>query len=279
MSHEKRLKFLSEGLPIIHESAEGYWKASLELDESPREAEVLRGYAEEEAAKVLILMDSVRCPKKLVSGYMGKIVGWFYNHLARLIYAEAIGWRPTHVDELRKYVESVRKSHSVEGAVGEFIMPNLSLYMRESQLYVDVVCEDERDPYWNEPLSTGMGTSFEPLIVKLTRAMSVLGLFSLKGLNAISETWGQMTFSSVEGPVEALHFTRQLVNRLILEEVATETASEEDVKTLINLWQLPMYDFDFGLIEVPLDELKDEQERVLFSEFGLPEGDADVGWP
>ena len=122
MSHKKRLEFLSEGLPKIQESAEGYWKASLELNESPREAEVLRGYAVEEAAKVLILMDAVRSPKKLVPGYMGKIVGWFYNHLTRLIYAEAIGWRPTHIDELREYVESVRKSHSVEGTVGEFIM-------------------------------------------------------------------------------------------------------------------------------------------------------------
>ena len=264
---------------MIHESAEGYWKVSLELDESPREAEVLRGYAVEEAAKVLILMDAVRCPKKLVSRNMGKIVGWFYNHLARLIYAEAIGWRPTHIDELRKYVESVRKSHSVEGAVGEFIMPNLSLYMRESQLYVDVVCEDEKDPYWNEPLSMGMGTSFEPLILKLTRAMSVLGLFSLKGLNATSEIWEQMTFLSVEGAADALHFTRQLVNRLVVEEVPTEAASEENVKTLINLWQLPMYDFDFGLIEVPLDELKDEQERILFSEIGLPQGYAGVSCP
>ena len=142
--------------------------------------------------------------------------------------------------------------------------------MRESQLYVDVVCEDEKDPYWNEPLWTGMGTSFEPLVLKLTRAMSVLGLFSLKGLIATSETWGQMNFSSTEGPSDALHFTRQLVRRLIVEEVPTEAANEEHVKTLVNLWQLPMYDFDLGLIEVPLDELKKEQDRILFAEMGLP---------
>lgn len=60
-----RLALIAEGLPIILESAQGFWKASQQLSELPREANVLEGFAEEEAAKVLILMDVVRCPPKL----------------------------------------------------------------------------------------------------------------------------------------------------------------------------------------------------------------------
>ena len=271
MTYEKRIAFLAEGLPVIHESAERYWRASLQLRTFPREAEVLSGHAIEEAAKILILMDAVRCPKKLVSRYIGKIVGWFYDHLARLIYAEAIGWRPTHLTELREYVGPLRQSHSLEGEVGEFIFPNWCLYMRESQLYADIACEEGKDPYWNTPLSVGMGMStIEPPALTLTKAMSALGMFSEKGLKATSEIWGTTTFSVLEDRRDALSLTRKLVNRLIEQDIPTRTATNEHVQALINLWQLPMYDLNFELIDVPLEKLKEEQERILFAEIGLP---------
>jgi hypothetical protein len=63
MKHDERLTFLAEGLPIILGSAQGLWAASQLLRTMPREADVLRNHAEEEAAKVLIVMDMVRCPK------------------------------------------------------------------------------------------------------------------------------------------------------------------------------------------------------------------------
>ena len=56
---------------------------------------MLEGYAKEEAAKILILVDAVRCPPKLIASKLNRIVGWFYDHLARLIYAEAATGRPT----------------------------------------------------------------------------------------------------------------------------------------------------------------------------------------
>lgn len=76
----------------------------------PREAEVLEGFAKEEAAKILILMDAVRCPVKLLPSKLGTIIGWFYNHLARLIYADAVTWKPMHLAQLRQYVEPRRKA-------------------------------------------------------------------------------------------------------------------------------------------------------------------------
>src|SRR5439155_17953231 len=90
LPEQKRLAFVAEGLPIILDSARGFWEASQQLEARPREAKVLEGFAEEEAAKILILMDGVRCPPKLVSSKLKRIIGWFYDHLARLIYAEAV---------------------------------------------------------------------------------------------------------------------------------------------------------------------------------------------
>ncbi|MGH6818386.1 MAG: hypothetical protein ACREC1_06395 [Methylovirgula sp.] len=63
MKYNDRLAFLAEGLPIILDSARGFWVTSQQLSAMPREADVLRNHAEEEAAKILIVMDMVRCPK------------------------------------------------------------------------------------------------------------------------------------------------------------------------------------------------------------------------
>ncbi len=49
---------------MILASAESFWTAAASLMQAPREARVLEGFAEEEAAKILILMDLVRCPAK-----------------------------------------------------------------------------------------------------------------------------------------------------------------------------------------------------------------------
>jgi hypothetical protein len=94
LSPDDRLTFVAEGLPVILDSARGFWNAAQQLTEAPREAEVLTGFAEEEAAKILILMDIVRCPAKPLSGRMSIMLGWFYDRLTRLIYGSGfdLGW-------------------------------------------------------------------------------------------------------------------------------------------------------------------------------------------
>ena len=104
MNHNERLDFLAEGLPIILDSARDFWAASQQISTTmPREADVLANHAEEEAAKILIVMDIVRCPQQLCASKIGPMVRWFYDHLARLIYANATSWKPMHVTQLREY--------------------------------------------------------------------------------------------------------------------------------------------------------------------------------
>ena len=191
MPHDKRLVFIAEGLPLILASAQGYWEAARQLKAQPRETEVLCGLAVEEAAKILILMDAVRCPKKLAASRLGKLTRWFYEHLARLIYADSVGWRPRDVTELRRHVDTSRESHAVDGDFGEYIFPNWDLFGRESQLYVDVLHDGMRDPYWSKPNPMPIDVvQWERPALRLARAMSTLGLFSLQGLQATSQVWG-----------------------------------------------------------------------------------------
>ena len=54
MKYDDRLAFIGEGLPIVLESARGFWQASQHLRSSDREATVLHDHAVEEAGKYLI---------------------------------------------------------------------------------------------------------------------------------------------------------------------------------------------------------------------------------
>src|SRR3546814_5745778 len=67
LKQRQRLDLVAEGLPIIAASAQGFWEASQKLEKGSREATVLEGFAEEEAAKALILVDLIRCPPKQVA--------------------------------------------------------------------------------------------------------------------------------------------------------------------------------------------------------------------
>ena len=80
MNYDARLVFLAEGLPIILDSARGFWAASRQLMAMSGTVRGAQNHAEEEAAKLIIVMDMVRCPKKLcAASRMGQMVKWCYR--------------------------------------------------------------------------------------------------------------------------------------------------------------------------------------------------------
>ena len=267
MTQEERLAFLAEGLPIILSSAQSLWCGARKLyDDMPREAGVLEGFAREEAAKVLILMDAVRCPRRLIGSRMGAIVSWSYDHLARLIYADAARWRPTCVAELREYVDLNRKAHALEGEVGEYIVPNWSLYERESRLYADIEADESGELSWSNPVDgvfTSLTRRFPPVSLEAADAMAMLGIFTLDGLKATAEIWDQVEFADQENRSDALRLLRELVNRLSLEGLPSDKATDQHVSTLADSWQLPMYNLEFTMKAVSLEELEAAREIEL----------------
>jgi hypothetical protein len=87
-------------------------------------AEVLGNLAEEEAAKALILLDAVRCPRERQQE-MARTLRYFYDHVAKGIYAEACRWRPVEFNEVAQRVEFERVQHYLDGPNGaDFIVPN-----------------------------------------------------------------------------------------------------------------------------------------------------------
>jgi hypothetical protein len=270
-----RLDFIAEGLPIILRSAEGFWQSSRELRQSNgREAKVLEGFAEEEAAKILILMDAVRCPPKLIASKLNRIVGWFYDHLARLIYAEAVSWKPMHLAQLREYVDNHRRGHYLEGSAGEYIMPNWTIYQRESRLYADIEADQDQGLAWSSPRDPYPGhaffDSFVPPALRVASAMEQVGLFTAKGLRAVSDIWGSVEYVGHEDHHQGETLTERLLHRVHAEALMLDTAEDEHVAALYRHWQIPMYNLEFSLIPVSLEELEAAQEREYWSIVGDP---------
>lgn len=272
LDESARLAFIAEGLPVILRSAQGFWTAAEQLQTHRREAKVLEGYAEEEAAKILILVDAVRCPPKLVASRLNRIVGWFYNHLARLIYAEAVSWKPTHLAELREYVDRQRRGHYIEGNAGEYIAPNWAVYQRESLLYADIEAYQDGKLEWSSPRDPAYGHfgSFRPPALRVVEAMEQVGMFTPDGLKAVSDIWGTLDYRDKEDHHDGEKLIEQLLTRLHAEGLMLDTAEKEHVGTLYNQWQIPMYNLEFSLIPVSLEELEAEQEREYSSMVGDP---------
>lgn len=273
MQQPERLACIADGLPVVLASAQGFWRAARQLNEQVREAGVLAHHAEEEAAKALILMDMIRCPGQLISSRMGNMIKWFYSHLARLIYAEAMSWKPVNVAQLREYVDLNRKSHYVDGAVGEYIMPNSTIFKREGMLYADIATYEDEGASWSNPSDLLHPFSlpflkYAPTALRLAESMSRLGMFTQRGVVLTSEVWGKVEFRDQESFRDADFLMQILLEKLTGEELVADEAENKDMRLLCRGWQLPMYNLDFGLLQVSLEDLRNEQERYLWAEIG-----------
>lgn len=64
-----------------------------------------------------------------------------------------------------------------------------------------------------------------PYALLLAEARAKLGIFTVSGLKMKSEVWDQVGLMGQEGRPDAFALTRQLVKRLILEDLGTPAAA------------------------------------------------------
>ena len=269
LSQPKQLDLIAEGLPVLMKSASDLLAASRVLGEHKRAAAILEGHAMEEMAKILILIDIVRCPPKVRPSRIGSMMNCFYNHLARLIYVDAQTWKPVDTAQLQEYVDDHRKSHHLEGAVGEDIIPNWATFARECTLYADILTAEGGEPVWNEPHDgTPLFDSYDPFPWKICEALRDMGALTRLGLDVVSLAWSQTEFVKEQHWSDAERLTHEMLLGLDKAGLITEAAQQEQLGVLYHRWQLPMYHIDFRRIEVPLSELKAERDSMLWSEYG-----------
>jgi hypothetical protein len=155
--------------------------------------DILQLFAEEEAAKALLIFDAVRCPRAYQDEFK-RLIGGFGNHLAKGIYIKYYGLQLVDLREARSVVDSKRQMVYRDGDYGEFIAQNSVLYMREKRLYVSYARRDDNTHVWDAPYPADLlfGDIVPSAIIRVAEALNALGFFSREGLQLVSDHWSQI---------------------------------------------------------------------------------------
>lgn len=208
----------------------------------PRGAEILRQAADEEAAKVLVLLDAVRCPRATSQDVFARQLQYFNDHLAKGIYVDVCGWHPSDFAEVKRGVDRERKEFYLDGPNDvDWIFYNDILRRREEAIYVSFV-ENDGSHVWHNPGILGeLGyPSCYSSILKIVHALSEAGCLTSAALKEIALQWRPIKIE----PEMDWEMLRKL-NQETLERLdrwgLLLTVKEEHYATITNDWPFPMY--------------------------------------
>lgn len=241
--------------------------AAQELAEAGRHhaGGILSNLAAEEAAKVLILIDAVRCPGNKPTE-KSRTLGYFYDHLAKGIYAEVCNWKPVDFAEVARGVKLERVEHYLDGPNGvDWIFPNRIVQRRVDDLYVGYVRDDSEEAaqgahYWTVPDNENLFGYSTPAIVKLVRALRDVGATAPSGLNAISKLWSVV---SVE-PDMRIHDLEELNGQMlrVIEEHGAVTKTKCDACEVVQYrWPFPLWPLNLRVEKVERKQLREARRR------------------
>lgn len=226
---ESVLKIISSGILALCENARRLLDDAKILTNADRfsAACFLLATADEEAAKVYILLDMARLDFAKHQGELGKLCKAFYNHLSKHAYIETTRFnRLWDMAHLKKVVE-MEKVEWFKGNYesGEPDMPAQALMVREGSLYVDFSDYDDAwfTPSWSKEMVLGWGSEegriggalaeVEGSVRRLEETRDA-GLFSLECLQIFHGVFSQVfiTSNTTNKELKALydHFLKRL---------------------------------------------------------------------
>ena len=267
-----RLETIAEGIGYIVENLRRLQEAARVLHGAGQgqTSRIMKGFAEEEAAKVLILIDVVRCPSSKQTE-LRRTVGYFDKHLAKRIYAAACSWRPAKLGELKEYAELDTRSYYLDGPKGvDWIFPNDVKARRERDIYVDYVkdvTEEDGEYLWMMPEADSgpRFRYFETYAVAAAEALCLLGAGSKSGLDVIRDVWRDCHPGLNSTSADLRRRIRKTLERLDKRPDRPEVASAR--ATVMESWPFPMWSLDLSKeSRVDLEELR-RTRRELVSQF------------
>ena len=233
-------------------------------------ARVLGNLATEEAAKMLVLIDAVRCPRARQKE-RSRTLGYFYDHLAKGIYAEVCHWYPADFAEVMNHIERERREHYLDGPNDvDWIFPNAITQQREDNLYVGYIRNDTEEGssgerYWMPPrCDDHAGPTFSypptPPIINLARALYQANATTPEGLSVVAEAWRSVNVRADMRITELIELNWRtlevLENRGFLSPALTEVYT-----FLRNKWIFPLWPLDLRVLKVEKKTLRETRSQ------------------
>ena len=258
---------VSQGIAYIVENAANLNAAALCLHQADQTgaSNLLRGMAEEEAAKVLILIDAMRCPR----ARRGATLKRYYDHLAKRIYAAASSHPGIDTfAQLREFVDLQRRLRFLDGPNDvDWIVPNEILSEREQGIYVDFLQDTTEPPgyyFWSVPLEPSpSGFSYvAPDALTLAGALADAGAASADGLATIAAEWRHFNPSPDGDRGDVQDLIERMLNSLIRQGAAT--GDQTSMEFIYTHWTFPLWPLDLSLYA---DYPSDDDLRDVRAEF------------
>lgn len=260
---EALIREVARGLSLIFEHI-SYLQMSVETladKKQSRGEAAVRAIADEEAAKYLILVDVIRCPRK-AQKQRSRQLKRCNSHLPKGIYACISGMSPADLDEVRRIVKGLRASHYLDGPTDyDWIFRNEIEDRRERTLYVDYVRTDEGadwvapNVYDDELFLHGDPSGVVRIVFALTRA----GVASAFGLKVIADVWRDFVPVGKTRWPEVERRNRSTLNLLEANDLIADAFTDRDEHVFLDEWTFPMHHEDLSIIEVDPDDLRKKQ--------------------
>ena len=220
-------------------------RASDDGDESI--ASLLGSFADEEAAKVLILMDAVRCPQPKARA---RTLKRWHSHQWKGIYVRACYWRPVDLPEVAAYIEQELQPYYLDGPLDvDWIFPNEIISQRERQIYVDLVedlaesGQSSPEPYWVAPndFTSSIGGYRRSTCVEIAHSLHAHGITTERGISRVADIWQPIDPWSMDNADLLANINKTLLAvRRVSEAVAAHETEPPSPSPLAN-WPFPLW--------------------------------------
>ena len=225
-----------------------------------RGAKTVRSLAEEEAAKVLILVDAVRCPPSEKKHRSRTLMG-YYDHLAKHIYSEACWWRSADFAEVQRGIARERLPYYLDGPNDvDWIFPNSAKAERERSMYVDYV-QDITKPhgerYWVSPLpdhEPGRSAPSTPTSLVTAKALHHARVTTPAGLSIVADIWRSFQPKPSTTFPELSRKIRETLECVIERELTLDSDLHAVASTVISHWPFPLWSLDLTIAKAPTPE-------------------------
>jgi hypothetical protein len=230
---------------------------------------ILEAVLKEEAAKFLIILDAIRCPR-IPPDNFSKQLNRFNDHLAKGIYALVYDYRPADFGEIHRAVERECHEYYLDGPNDfDWIFRNEILQAREEMIYVDYI-ESDGDHIWLTPKryyhpEMSLFTHYlRPQVVEVANALWKAGCTKPDALQLLANNW-----RSIQMTDDFSWYELKKLNVKTLEDLdknhLLNTQDEAVCSTIIDKWLFPLYSLDIRIIQVDKEKLKETREQSSFN--------------